>query len=227
MAAQAARWGALVGGGGLALYGLSRRTPAGVGLALAAGGLIYRGATAGPPLRGRSPVASVPHGQGIKIVKTATIEKSPEELYRFWRNFENLPRFMTHLKEVRVLDDRRSHWVTKGPAGTTVEWDAEIITEVENELIGWRSLEGADIGNAGSVRFTPGPTGRGTEVKVTLEYDPPAGRLGATVARLFGEEPAQQVGDELRRFKQLMEAGRSPPTTASPRGSDAGLRAEG
>lgn len=157
----------------------------------------------------------MPHRQ------TVTIDKSPEELYRFWRDFENLPRFMKHLRAVRVLDDKRSHWIADAPAGQSVEWDAEIINEAANELIAWRSLPGADIGNAGSVRFEPAPAGRGTEVKVNLEYDPPAGALGMAFAKLLGEEPAHQVADDLRRFKQLMEAGEIPTTEGQPSGRTA------
>lgn len=217
--ARAARYASLAGGGALALYGLSRRTPLGYGLALAGGGLVYRGATAGPNMLGRSPVASVPHGQGIKVVQVMTINKPAGELYRFWRDFENLPRFMKHLQAVRVQDERRSHWVVKGPAGRDVEWDAEIINEEEGRLIGWRSLEGADIANAGSVRFTPAPAGRGTEVKVTLEYNPPAGALGAAFAKVFGEEPGQQTAEDLKRFKQIMETGELATTHGQPAGA--------
>ncbi|TMC89174.1 MAG: SRPBCC family protein, partial [Chloroflexi bacterium] len=138
--------------------------------------------------------------------------------YRFWRNFENLPRFMEHLKSVTVIDNKHSHWVARAPAGTSVEWDAEIINERENELIAWRSVGDATIGNAGSVHFTPAPGGRGTEVKVVLEYDPPAGRAGVIMARLFGEEPDQQVREDLRHFKEIMEAGEIPTTEGQPSG---------
>lgn len=214
----------LIGGGALTLYGLARRTPLTLGLAALGAKLLYRGISGFSPTykvfgintagggQGRSPVASVEHRQGVKIVRAVTINRSVEELFRFWRNFENLPRFMNHLEAVTVLDDKRSHWVVKGPAGKSVEWDAEIINEVPNELIGWRSLPGASIGNAGSVRFTPTPGGRGSEVKVTLEYDPPAGWLGTVVAKIFDEEPDQQVLDDLRRFKNMMEAGEMPTT---------------
>lgn len=217
--ARAARWAALAGGGALAFYGLSRRTPLGYGLALAGGGLLYCGATARPALQGRSPNASVRHGQGIKIVRSVTVARPPEELYHFWRDFENLPRFMKRLKEVRVQDERRSHWVVTGPAGRKIAWDAEIINEEPGHLIGWRSLPGADIGNAGSVRFSPAPGGRGTEVKVTLEYDPPAGALGAAFAALFGEEPGQQAAEDLKRFKQIIETGELATTHGQPAGA--------
>ena len=132
--------------------------------------------------------------------------KPVEELYQFWRNFENLPRFMDHLESVTIIDEGRSHWVVKGPAGIRVEWDAEIHNEIPNELIAWRSLAGSEVDNAGSVHFMPTEIGD-TEVRVVLRYDPPAGKLGATVARLFGEEPSRQVAEDLRRLKQVVEAG--------------------
>jgi uncharacterized membrane protein len=130
-----------------------------------------------------------------------------EEVYAYWRDFENLPRFMRHLEVVRVIDDRRSHWVARAPAGKTVEWDAEITEDRPNELIAWHSLEGADVHNGGSVRFLRAPGGRGTEVRVEIEYVPPLGKLGSKIAMLWREEPGQQVQDDLRHFKQVMETG--------------------
>lgn len=141
----------------------------------------------------------------IKVERTVTIEKPAEELYRFWRNFENLPRFTRHLKSVKVYDDRRSHWVTSAPMDSTVEWDAVITEDRPNELIAWKSVEGADIANSGSVQFKPALGDRGTEVKVITNYDPPAGVIGEAITKLFGENPKQQIGDELARFKMLME----------------------
>ena len=154
-----------------------------------------------------SPVASVGRGQGNKVEESVTINRPVLEVYRFWRNFENLPRFMDHLESVTVIDDARSHWVAKGPAGTRVEWDAIIHNEVEDELIAWRSLPGAEVNNAGSVHFTPTPDGSGTDVRVVLSYEPPAGMVGVAVAKLLGEEPSKQVADDLRRFKQVMDSG--------------------
>jgi uncharacterized membrane protein len=144
---------------------------------------------------------------GIQVRKSISINSSPEELYRFWHNFENLPRFMNHLESVRETGEGRSHWVAKAPAGTTVEWDAEIVEERDGEYISWRSLEGADVDNYGSVRFTRAPGGRGTIVTVELEYNPPGGVIGSGIAKLFGEEPEQQVYDDLRCFKQVIETG--------------------
>jgi uncharacterized membrane protein len=154
-----------------------------------------------------SAVASVGRGQGVKVEESVTINRPVLEVYRFWRNFENLPRFMDHLESVTVIDDARSHWVAKGPAGTKVEWDAVIHNEVDDELIAWRSLPGAEVNNAGSVHFTPTPDGTGTDVRVVLSYEPPAGMVGVAVAKLLGEEPSKQVADDLRRFKQVMDSG--------------------
>jgi uncharacterized membrane protein len=208
------RYASAIGGGALALYGLSRGSLAGVTLALVGGALIYRGVSGHCNMyeamgvntaREKGSRASVSGDRGIKVEKSITINRSPEELFSFWRNFENLPRFMDHLESVRTTSQTRSHWVAKAPAGTTVEWDAEIINEKPNELIAWRSLEGADVDNAGSVRFERAASG--TTVRVTLEYDPPAGIVGAAVAKLFGEAPDQQIEDDLQRFKQVMETG--------------------
>jgi len=143
----------------------------------------------------------------VHVEVSIAINKSPETLYAFWRDFTNLPRFMKNLESVTELDQFKSHWVAKTIAGTRVEWDAEIYNEQENELIAWRSLENADVVNAGSVRFQRGPEGHGTYVRVTVNYNPPAGKLGATVAQLLGSEPSQLIREDLRRFKQIMEAG--------------------
>ncbi|HYO64384.1 MAG TPA: SRPBCC family protein [Pyrinomonadaceae bacterium] len=219
------RWASAVGGGALALYGLTRGTLGGVALALAGGALLYRGvsghcnvyeamgvSSADEGGRWRSPVVSVKGGSGVKVEKSVIINRSPEELYSYWRNFENLPRIMSHLESVHTTGEGRSHWVAKGPAGTTVEWDAEVYNEKENEMIAWRSLEGADVDNAGSVHFTPAPGGRGTQVRVVVKYDPPAGKVGAAVAKLLGEEPSGQIQEDLRRFKQFMETGETLTT---------------
>jgi len=144
--------------------------------------------------------------RGARVEQVVTINRPIEEVYQFWRNFENFPRFMRHLEEVRVLDARRSRWQAKGPAGTSVQWDAEIVQDIDDEWIAWRSLPGADVENHGSVRFRRAPGARGTEVRVQLEYYPPAGALGRGIAWLFGEEPDQQIREDLHRFKQLMEA---------------------
>jgi uncharacterized membrane protein len=153
----------------------------------------------------------------LPVRVSLAINRSPEELYRYWHEFENLPRFMTHLESVRVTGDGRSHWVAKGPAGTTVEWDSEITADWPNEEIAWRTVEGADVDHAGSIRFEADGA-RGTIVTVEMQYNPPAGRLGATVVALFGEEPNQTVKADLRRFKQIMETGEVVTTEGQPAG---------
>jgi uncharacterized membrane protein len=227
------RWASAIGGGALAVYGVSRLLSggalSGAVLALVGGSLIYRGTTGHCNLyqaagintaesSASNPVVSVSADRGIKVEKSVTINKSPEELYSFWRRFENLPRFMNHLESVTTTGESRSHWVAKAPAGSTVEWDAEIYNEKENELIAWRSLDGADVDNAGSVRFEPSAGGRGTTVRVTLRYDPPGGAIGAAIAKLFGENPEQQIDEDLRRFKQVMEIGEVVTTEGQPSG---------
>ncbi|MBW4575342.1 MAG: SRPBCC family protein [Aphanothece sp. CMT-3BRIN-NPC111] len=207
------RWGSLIGGGALVLMGLRQGSLRGALTAIAGGGLIYHGATAQSSIQEK-----VGMNQSIKVEKTVTINKSPEELYRFWHNFENLPTFMKHLKYVRVINQTRSHWIANAPMGSSVEWDADIVNDQENKLIAWTSVEGADVDNSGFVRFTPTASGRGTEVKVVIEYNPPGGAVGSAIAKLFGEEPEQQAGDDLRRFKQLMETGEIPTTEGQPSG---------
>jgi uncharacterized membrane protein len=143
------------------------------------------------------------------------VNRSPEECYRFWHDFENFPRFMSHLESVRVTGERRTHWIAKAPAGTNVEWDAEIVSDQPEQSISWRSLPGADVENSGTVRFERAPGNRGAIVRVELEYDPPGGVLGKAVAKLFGEEPQQQVDDDVRKFKQIIETGDVAKSEAS------------
>ena len=144
---------------------------------------------------------------GVEVRRSITINRSASELYGFWRDLGRLPTIMLHLESVTELDDRRSRWKAKAPAGASVEWEAEIVEDRPDELLAWRSVEGSDIPNSGSVRFVPAPGGRGTEVHVELRYDPPGGKVGAAIAKLFGEEPGQQVDGDLRRFKQVIETG--------------------
>jgi uncharacterized membrane protein len=204
---DAERWGSLITGGVLVLTGLSQRSLRGVLLAVAGGSLAYHGALGQRSLQ-ETVTEATNLDKTLRVEKTVAIQnKSPEELYQFWHNFENLPTFMKHLKSVTVIDEKRSHWVANAPLGNSVAWDAEIITDNPNELITWASVEGSDVDNSGFVRFTSLPFDRGTEVKVVIEYSPPGGGVTANFAKLFGEEPEQQIGDDLRRFKMLMEAG--------------------
>lgn len=173
-------------------------------------------------------IAAVQHSRDsrpIRVEKVIAIDRPANELYSYWRNFENLPRFMRHLESVRQTGQNRSHWRAKGPAGTSVEWEAEIVDDQPNELISWRSLPGADIDNSGSVRFERAPGGRGTFVRVKMQYDPPGGLFGATIAKLMGEEPSVQVQRDLYRFKQVMETGQVVTTEGQPaaRASSTGI----
>ncbi len=208
------RWASLIGGGAMVLLGLRQRSLRGALMAVAGGGLAYKAATSQGGIQ-----EALSGNQTIKVEKTVTINKPADELYRYWHNFEQLPTFMKHLKSVTVIDNKRSHWVASVPLGASVEWDADIIEDRENEFISWASVEGADVDNSGFVRFKPAPRDRGTEVKVVIEYAPPGGVVGSTIAKLFGEEPEQQIGDELRRFKMLMEAGEIATTEGQPKGS--------
>ncbi|MCR6655323.1 MAG: SRPBCC family protein [Opitutus sp.] len=154
--------------------------------------------------------ATVPDQTGIKVVRAITIRQPASVLFQFWRSLENLERVIKHPVTITRLSDNESHWSVSAPGGRCVEWDAEIFNEEPERLIAWRSREGADIANAGSVRFEPGPGDEGTEVTVQLEYVAPGGKLGALLAKFSGEEPSQQVREALRRFKALMEAGEIP-----------------
>ena len=222
------RLASLLGGGALAVFGLTRRSPAGAVLALAGGYLFYRGAVGHCRLYealGVNATSSTqpggalnPLAGSVKVERSITINRPRAEVYRFWRQFENLPRFMQHLAAVTTVDERRSHWVARAPLGASAEWDAEVADEREHELIAWRSLAGSPVTTSGSVRFADAPGGRGTEVKVALEYSPPGGLVGAAVAKLFGEEPTRQVHDDLRRLKQLLETGELASTDGQPSG---------
>jgi uncharacterized membrane protein len=208
------RWASAIAGGALLAYALKKRNVASIGLGVAGVALLNRGATGhceiyhalGTGTASHSQ-AAVPYGRGIRVEKSVIISASAARLYDYWHRFENLPRFMEHLDEVRQLDAGRSHWVARGPAGTRVEWDAELVNDVAPELIAWRSLPGADVDHAGSVHFRELAGGVGTEVRVLLRYDPPGGKLGAVVARFFGDDPSIEVEEDLQHFKALIESG--------------------
>lgn len=156
---------------------------------------------------GRRAAAASKADRTVRVERVTTVNKAVHDVYRFWRDLENLPRFMRHLKSVELLDGGRSRWRAKGPAGFTVEWEAEIVDDREGERIAWRSVDGSNVLNSGAVSFSPAPGARGTEVRVELRYEPPAGAFGRTLARLFGEAPEQQIQEDLHRFKQLLETG--------------------
>jgi uncharacterized membrane protein len=227
--ADVERWASAVGGALLTAYGikqLKERGPSGAAVAAAGGALMYRGATGHCAVYAATGISTATDGtrarlggrRGVNVEEVTTIEASPAELYVFWRNLDQLPRFMKHLVSVTQLDPTRSHWVAKGPAGRKVEWDAEIINEIPGELIAWRTLPGSELVSAGSVQFKRASGGRGAEVRVRLQYDPPAGKMGAAVAWLLGHEPSQAIREDLRRFKQLMETGEVPTIDGQPRG---------
>jgi len=172
-----------------------------------------------PNPSGMGGALSPQHGD-VLVGRSVTIDRPREELYAFWRDFKNLPRFMHNIHSVTTQDGRRSHWVIEAPAGKTVEWDSAITQDEPGRAIGWESLDGASVRNSGRVEFMDSPDGRGTVVRVTLTYDPPAGAVGKLIAKLFQKEPKIQARQDLRRFKQLMETGEvstAQPPDAAPR----------
>jgi uncharacterized membrane protein len=214
---QGERWASMAAGAVLAAYGLSKRRGSGWLLAMMGGVLLQRGFsghcniyqalglnTAGDRSDTRRALGG---SAGVNVNESVTINRPIEELYHFWRNLENLPRFMRHLESVERVTDTLSRWRAHGPAGTTVEWNAEIINEVRNQVIGWRSIEGSDVVSAGSVNFDDAGQGRGTHVRVRLQYSPPGGKIGAAIAKLMGRDAATEIREDLRRFKQLVESG--------------------
>jgi uncharacterized membrane protein len=161
------------------------------------------------PLDAKHQKKKPPVTGGIQLSGEILVDRPPTETYQYWRNFENLPGFMRHLESVILEDDRHSHWIVKAPANTTMEWDAEIIEDHPNERISWRSTDNAQVDNAGSVHFTPAQDGRQTKVTVMLTYDPPGGALGVALSKIFGENPDEQVAEDLVRFKEAVEQRRA------------------
>jgi uncharacterized membrane protein len=209
---DAENWLALGTGGLLLLAGASRRSIAGACLALSSAPLLYRGITGRWPkflngVQSAETRTALSGERGVHVRESIRLECPIGDVYRYWRRLGNLPQFMAHLDRVTETSDSESHWVARGPAGLAVEWDAEIINDVENTVIGWRSLAGSDVVTAGSVNFDAVRGGRACQVSVHLQYAPPAGKAGAFLASLFGREPSQTIREDLRRFKQLLEAG--------------------
>jgi uncharacterized membrane protein len=192
---KTAPWLEIAGGGALVAYGASRRTPAGTALALLGGYVAYRGI-----ITTRARVRVRP----IFVERSFTIQKPAAELYAFWRNFENVPRFTRNLKSVKVTGPRHSHWEAFAPMGLSLSWDTEIAEDRENEFIEWRSLPGAMIRNSGSVEFRPLESGQATRVSIAIAYELPPGSLGMAFARMLGRNPESQVEEDLRRFERLM-----------------------
>jgi uncharacterized membrane protein len=224
---EAERWASVLGGAALTVYGLDRRDLGGGLLAVLGAELIRRGATghcllyealnvstatdatARGPHRDlpASRAATVRASRAVKVEHSVTVKRPAAELYAFWRDPANLPRIIDFVESVEMLSDTTARWRARGPAGTTVEWEAEIINEIPNELLAWKSVGDADVPNAGSLHFRPAPNARGTEVRIVFEYEPPAGHLGAWIAKLVKEDPSAQLRGALRRFKQLAETG--------------------
>jgi len=217
-------------GGAVAIgYGLTRGTLGGLALAAIGGGLLFRSVTGHC---GAYKVLGIDtaEGQGshdgtgagsaktVRVRRTFTVAKSAEECYRYWRQLDNLPKFMTHLNSVKVTDQKHSHWEAKAPLGRTVSWDAEITEDQPNKKIAWKSVGEPDIENEGSVEFRTAPGGRGTQVTAEIRYNPPGGKLGATLAWLLGEEPEIQVTEDLRHFKEVMETGEIATVAGQPAG---------
>lgn len=215
----AENWLALGTGALLFLAGASRRSVPGICLAATSAPLLYRGMTGrwpaivDPPRKPYDTKSSLGGDHGVRVRESIRLEVPVADVFRFWRRLEGLPKFMSHLERVRETSDGRSHWIAAGPAGLRVEWDAEIINEIENQILAWRSLPNSDIVTAGSVNFDTVRGGRSTQVSVHLQYAPPAGKAGALVAAIFGREPSQTIREDLRRFKQLLEAGEIPRAT--------------
>jgi uncharacterized membrane protein len=203
----------------LLLSGLRRGSLA---LVLGGGALLYRGASGNCPIYR----ALVPTKRGLQVEETITVRKAPQEVYALWRNLENLPRFMSHLESVSAAHDHKSHWVAKIPAPFRLEWDADIIDDQENKRISWRSLPGSTIYHTGSVFFHSVPARNSTEVKVIFSYCPPGGSAGAAVAKLFETLTEQQIREDLRGFKAIVETGEKATTAGQPSGRGKGKSAE-
>lgn len=219
------RWSRVAGDAlDLTVLGIGAAHPAANGRRLASTALALA-SVAALDLRAGNPPRLTPSHQALagphpvqQVHESLAVNVAPQQCYAFWRDLARLPTFMDHLLSVEVIDARRSHWCAKGPAGRKVEWDADITDDQPGQLLAWRALAGADIAHEGSVRFAPGAGGRGTLVEVRLCYAPPLGRAGVLLARLLGEEPALQVRQDLRRFKQLIETGEIPTTRGQPAG---------
>jgi uncharacterized membrane protein len=219
------RIASLVGGAALVLAGRRQGSWSGLLLAATGAGLLYRGATGkcyAYQTLGISTAKTndhtIPAQQGIKVEKQLLINRPAAELYRFWRDLSNLPRVFQHLDSVQEESEERSRWVASGPMNRKLEWEAEILTDRPNEVLAWRSLAGSQVDSAGSVRFEESPNGRGTNVVISLKYNPPGGKLTDYLASWFGSDLQSVIDDDLRKFKSRMEAGEVPTTTGQPHG---------
>lgn len=221
---QLERVASALGGGLLAAWGLRRFSLPRLLTAATGGVLLYRGLTGHCPGYEQMGVSTAETGRAtaLEIDEAVTVNKPREEVYDFWRELENLPRFMRHIESVEALDEKRSRWTARVPKVPkdvgTISWEAEITEDAPNERIAWRSLARADIQNAGTVRFKDAPEGRGTEVHAQIRYRPPAGDVGALVTRLLDPANEQMVREDVRRFKHILEAGEAPKIEGQPTG---------
>jgi uncharacterized membrane protein len=221
------RMASLAGGAAFVLAGRQKGKLSGLVLALLGAGLIYRGATGHCTCYQKLGISSASHNQnsvipakeGVKLEKHLTINRPASELYSFWRNLTNLPQVFKHLVSVEMRDGNVSHWVAAGPGKTTIEWDAEVFNDHENELIAWRSLPESQIDTAGSVKFEPTKNDRGTVVAVSMKYNPPGGQIADYLASWFGGDLKTKLDDDLRSFKSLMEAREIPSVKGQPQGA--------
>jgi uncharacterized membrane protein len=227
------RVASVAGGAIVALLGLRRMSLPGILGAVAGAAFIRRGFTGycaayeilgidtAHPEQSEHEQAEELAERGIHVEQAFLINRPAAELYGYWRNFENLPNIMSHLKSVQVLDEKRSHWIAQAPklAGGSVEWDAEITADEPNSRIAWRSLPGSDVESMGEIRFARAMSDRGTEVHVSMEYRPPMGKVGHLLATMFASAPRRQMREDLRRFKRLMETGEIPTIEGQPRGT--------
>jgi uncharacterized membrane protein len=205
------RWASGVGGGALTLWGLRRASLPGLLVAAAGAALAWRGLSGWCNVYGalgidRAGGATTVGNLGVKIDRDVTVAAPPERLYHFWRNFDNLPRIMSHVERVEVLSETRSRWHARVPGGIPISWEAEIINDHPPHLIAWRTVSGSIVKHAGSVRFTP--AGSGTRIDVSLQYDPPGGTLGHTLASLMDADAGPMLEHDLQEFKQALESGR-------------------
>ncbi len=214
-------------GAALVIDGISRGGLGGLLLGIGGGALLKRGATGQCQLYQamgidtscqHNEATSIPAKQGIKVEKAFTINRSAEDLFDHWSKLENLPKIMRHLKSVQQIEGNRTRWIAEGPMNMSVQWEAEIVVKSRPDVISWRSLPGSQVDTAGSVHFKPLGKDRGTMLKVSLKYDPPGGKVGAAIAWLFGKGVEQQLDEDLRRFKSLMEAGEAPTIQGQSRG---------
>lgn len=216
---RAERWVSALAGLGLVGVGLVRGRPLGWALAAVGGSLIHRGLVGHSRLYAALGISTaVPGPRGVLVQQRITVLTDRQQLYRAWRQLDSLPRFLSHVEAVQLLGEGRSRWRVRGPLGRSVEWVAVLTEEREGEALSWSTLRGSSVSHVGTVRFSDAPVGRGTEMEVTLHYRARGGRAGVVLARLLGEEPKRQLADDLRRFKQLMEAGEIATVTPQPSG---------